>query len=619
MRSWASGVQAPQGSVSGTVGYTNAGSLSETGFGQATESDPETLARHVFESEPATQSNRFERPNRMGMSGQWAMCFDSPAADLWTSRVKNRCFSFWRDTRAGATALSAVLVAIMAVGAGAFITDHLWLFDQRDKLKSANDAASIAAMVEMNEILTEHPDIPDQDLHSAVEAVALRFISASFADLTADRYEQAMETLEIGLEIDRLKGRLTLTSAADLGGHLFSSRLPLLSGVPPLLSVSAGSGVAQSLAPPHIVLALDNSNSMQYTLDGIQVGINDPNSRAYVVREAAKAMIDLLNPTAENRIAIGLVPWDVFVRVQGATKANWMVRGWAEYPQSRHYGAIYSCNNYGDPNACLSREEDQALPFPRPVGWRGCLDEQRVSSVGHAARPPVESLFDHPLDKPFAQAIYPSGFGYSYECMQPPRPSSFFWQWCYGNTNGAISGVSNFGHQAYCGVSGMHPLSADATEIKNTIDNLRFDGNGTYSALGVLWAQRILSHQWADVWDGDVDPIDPSVESVRKIIILLTDGDDNKCGNGDKDCQVNDLGFARNVACTAAKEQGTEIFVIAAIKNLGGSLGRALTRCSSQDDYPSGQYTFLNVSSIEDIREAFATIALQLRTLRRIY
>ena len=78
--------------------------------------------------------------------------------------------------------------------------------------------------------------------------------------------------------------------------------------MPPLLSVSAGSGVAQSLAPPHIVLALDNSNSMQYTLDGIQVGINDPNSRAYVVREAAKAMIDLLNPTAENRIAIGLVP-----------------------------------------------------------------------------------------------------------------------------------------------------------------------------------------------------------------------------------------------------------------------------------------------------------------------
>ena len=343
------------------------------------------------------------------MSGQWAMCFDSPAADLWTSRLKNRCFSFWRDTRAGAVALTGILIVIMAVGAGAFISDHLWLFDQRDKLKSANDAASIAAMVEMNEILTEHPDIPDQDLHSAVEAVAWRFISTSLADLTADRYERAMETLEIELEIDRLKGRLTLTSAADLGGHLFSSRLPLLSGVPPLLSVSAGSGVAQSLAPPHIILALDNSKSMHYTLDGVRVGINDPNSKAYLVREAAKAMIDFLNPTAENRIAIGLVPWDIFVRVHDTTRANWIARGWAEYPQSRHFGAIYQCR--WPPLNCNSPEEDQILPFPFSESWEGCLDEQRVSSLGHAARPPVANLLEHPSAAPFAQAIYASMFG----------------------------------------------------------------------------------------------------------------------------------------------------------------------------------------------------------------
>ena len=203
--------------------------------------------------------------------------------------------------------------------------------------------------------------------------------------------------------------------------------------------------------------------------------------------------------------------------------------------------------------------------------------------------------------------------------MKPPKPSSFESQQCYGDRAGAVNHVYSFGAQQDCDASPMRPLTSNATELKNHIDNMRFEGEATYSALGVLWAQRMLSHQWADVWDGDVDPIDPSVESVRKFIILLTDGVDNKCGLYDPTCDFNDVGFARNVACTAAKEQGTEIFVIAAMKNLGDSLARELTRCSSEDDNPSGEYTFLSTSSNEDIGVAFATIGLQLRTVRRIY
>ena len=96
------------------------------------------------------------------------------AADFLTSLVKNRRFRFWRDTSAAATTLMGVAVVIMSVGAGAFITDHLWVVDQRDKLKSATDAASVAAMVEMNTILLDTPDIEEQELHTVVEDVARR-------------------------------------------------------------------------------------------------------------------------------------------------------------------------------------------------------------------------------------------------------------------------------------------------------------------------------------------------------------------------------------------------------------------------------------------------------------
>ena len=84
------------------------------------------------------------------------------AADFLTSLAKNRRFRFCHDTSAAATALMGVAVVVMSVGAGAFITDHLWVVDQRDRLKSATDAASIAAMVEMNSILLDTPDIEDQ-------------------------------------------------------------------------------------------------------------------------------------------------------------------------------------------------------------------------------------------------------------------------------------------------------------------------------------------------------------------------------------------------------------------------------------------------------------------------
>ena len=168
----------------------------------------------------------------------------------------------------------------------------------------------------------------------------------------------------------------------------------------------------------------------------------------------------------------------------------------------------------------------------------------------------------------------------------------------------------------------MRPLSSDATAIKSHIDRLEFEGPLTYSTLGVLWAQRMLMHQWADVWDGDVDPIDPSTEGyVRRVIVLFTDGIDTRCGpfTFHRNCTFWDVGLARSVACSAAKAEGTEIFVVAAIRGMNNAIGRELRDCSSHDDDSDVQYTFLNIRTEDQIAEAFATIGLQLKTLRRIH
>ena len=107
----------------------------------------------------------------------------------------------------------------------------------------------------------------------------------------------------------------------------------------------------------------------------------------------------------------------------------------------------------------------------------------------------------------------------------------------------------------------------------------------------------------------------------RKAIVLMTDGEDNRCGGRDPTCASNGLGFARGVACTAAKTAGTEIIVVAAMHpdTVSEGLGTGLEACSSKADSPEGTYLFLDNANAESLREAFADIATQLTAVRRLH
>ena len=155
------------------------------------------------------------------------------------------------------------------------------------------------------------------------------------------------------------------------------------------------------------------------------------------------------------------------------------------------------------------------------------------------------------------------------------------------------------------------------SEVRNAIDRLTPVGTQTYSTMGVIWGTRLLTPEWRDVWGGDVHPVDPDEDrylGVRKAIVLLTDGEDN---------YDDDLGAApnREAACTAAKDAGIEIFVVAALdpSKIGTDLSRGLTKCSSHRDNPDRTYVFINNQTREDLEDAFRQIALQLLIVRRTH
>lgn len=529
---------------------------------------------------------------------------------------------FLRDRRAAATAYVAIGVVIMTVGGAAVIVDHDRLVDRRDLLKSAADAVSMSATLELSGLPSS---MSDGDVEERLMAVARKYAVLNVLGNTNDPDLEAGD-ISVTLDIDRTAGTVGASVQADIGRTAISERLFGYSGPGPVARESAVESVRNAV---EVVLAIDISASMRDGLDGSPAWGEDP-SRMNIVRQAALDLVDILDPREENRVAVGLVPWHILVRLPATMQAGWAADGWATYPQSRNYAAAYACEPEG---SCTAFDVDHTLPPTIDETWQGCLDEHRISGPGdHASLPAVSDLLAPPSSHPFAQAIFPSVQGVAYECLQSPLPDNFNYQVCYGDDPADLRGVyDRTSAQRGCTspydgtlIPSILPLTSDAAAVRAAINSLAPVGFRTYSTLGVLWGQRLLSHSWTDAWGGGVHPVDTDASGnagTRKAIVLLTDGEDNPCGLNDPACETNDVGIDRAVACNAAKAAGTEIFVIAAMHpdNVSGTLGTALRACSSEAEKPDGTYVFLENRDPETLRAAFSDIARQLRTIRRIY
>ena len=490
---------------------------------------------------------------------------------------------FARDTRAAA-GIAAALLTVGTVAGAALIVDHVWLYDQRDVLKTAAEAASIAATIDIDRQLAKNPRINDPDLEAALLPVAKRYVLVNLAHLPAKRLAEAKQSLDkdedgdgnsdgIILDVNRAQRTVKVTVKADLGGTLFSRNLPLVGGYEGPETITVKAGVESESTPIEVVLTIDVSGSMDSTIKTLVW--SQTNSRLVVVKRAAKDLVTILDPNGYNRVAVGITPWYAATRLDAQSATKWANKGWAAYagtdsPLPAVEERCFDGRRFDD------RPTDGGIPkVPEPTATAAAL-----------LAPPGE-------DTPFAQAT----------CLEHPTRKHLM---------PTLSPL----------MPTLFPLSTDRAAIEGSLDALVTGGGpGTHSSLGVLWAQRMLEPAWKGVWGGTgIHPADrstPKYADLRKAIVLLTDGQD-----------TNWNGVSRAKACTVAKARGTEIFVVAAMHpdHVSSALGDELRECSSEDDdyYPKGTrrpettYVFLNNATPEKLEEAFADIANQLRTLRRI-
>ena len=544
------------------------------------------------------------------------------------ARVGRAVGRFFVGTRAGATSIVTAAVAVMSVAGFAFVTDHIWQIDQCDVLKNAADAAAIAATKEMNRRLVPTPDMSEDDLKTAIASVAENYIKLNLAYLSTDRRTRAEETLTVAVTPDRNLGTVDVATTADLGGTLFSRHLPILSNYKGPAKVGTKAGVETSVTPVEAVLAIDVSTSMQATLDSRTPGQGEK-SRMAIVKDAAKALVNILRPNEHNRVAIGVVPWHFNVRLADATATDWSDKRWARYPTKRTYGVPYGCADiYSEWDVCQAAAIEDELPQTAPEDWQGCLDSHRMVGSGtHAANASKSDFSSLPSISPLAQAYFPAMYGTKYKCFITGMfPSDIYWQRCYDLYDPENWSSSRYKPQYGCSASGptMLPLSTDRGTIIGAIDSLSPVGYSTHSGLGVLWGQRMLQSSWRSVWGGTVHPVDPASadgKGVRKVIVLLTDGEDTFCDHKNVTCADSRVGISRTEACAEAKKAGTEIFVVAAMHpdKVSTELGTSLTECSSESDDSDEIYAFLNNATSESLQTAFESIANQLRVVRRTH
>ena len=530
---------------------------------------------------------------------------------------------FLGDARAGATALVAVAVAVMSIAGTAVIGDHLWLVDQRDVMKNASDSAGIAVTLEMNRMLREDSTLTKDDLETLLQPLAEGYVKLNLRHLPADRLAQIEQSLEVGLAIDIDEGIVGVNAKAKMGGTLISRQIALITNDEEEPMVEAISRSIKVIGAVEVVLALDVSQSMGSRLDGTGCCWgNYADRRISIVKQAASTLVGILDPNANAQVAIGVVPWHRVVKIDTDAADRWERNGWADYATRRVYGVPYYCKPY---QTCTPPSDvEQLVPLSAPEAWKGCLDGHRLGAGTRAAVSTVSDFFTLPSYNPFAQGFYFPLYGGSYECLDP-APGNFYRQNCYSRNDLPWRKYSYIPAQYGCfdEIPPMLPLTTDRVRIDATIDALPPTGDRTYSALGVLWGQRMLDHSWKDVWGGDVHPVDPESREftgVRKAIVLLTDGEDTHCGGGNVTCEGSLIGVSRSDACAAARAAGTEIFVIAAMEpgEVSQTLGDSLRACSSASDNPDGSYAFLNNATPESIDAAFIEIANQLMTARRL-
>ena len=525
--------------------------------------------------------------------------------------------AFAASTRAGATALTSVLLTVAAFLGAGLAGDHVSLVGQRDQLQAATNAGTLAAIKHFQGL--DINKLSDADIEAELRGVAERYLLANVP--TAWR-RRVRNSLEMTLVPHRATRTVQVSTRARLLGLMFLSGWVRQGEYRP----DVRSGGFGNLARGEVVLALDTTHSMLNTVNDEWPGTfpdyaefpvgQYPLSRITIVKAAAQELVDILSP---DGVAVGLVPWASRVRLGPDQRARWVQNRWATYPVERTYPTPFLGAPDGGETATMPPAADQEP-------WHGCVDQRSVAGAtppGLTAVPPWNSAFTMAY---YTHTFFGAWTGFT--CQ-----TTAFQNYCYdpdwdeGGTSvdQAITTV-RISPQHDCEIEGpdnsgspghIIPLTTDTAHLRDVIGDLGFGGDSTYSAIGLAWARRLLDPAWRPVWGDPVVPRNWAREgddAITKAIVLLTDGRDTQ----------NELTHPNvhqhfDTVCSEAKEAGIRIFIIGALAlsdTEDADFVQRLRNCSSDASHPDTTHVYINNATPEKLRQSFRDVAYEIQKIR---
>ncbi len=158
-----------------------------------------------------------------------------------------------------------------------------------------------------------------------------------------------------------------------------------------------------------------------------------------------------------------------------------------------------------------------------------------------------------------------------------------------------------------CPSAKVLPMTDDKALLKNTVDTY---GAAGYTAghLGTAWAWYLLSPNWSSIWPSASKPEAYSNANVRKIAVLMTDGEYNTVG-GTNGQGTASTAFARDT-CDEMKAKGIIVYTVGFQLSSGSTAEQTMLHCATD---PGKAYL---ASSGAQLRAAFRDIAENIATLR---
>lgn len=178
-----------------------------------------------------------------------------------------------------------------------------------------------------------------------------------------------------------------------------------------------------------------------------------------------------------------------------------------------------------------------------------------------------------------------------------------------------------------CPLVPLRPLTNSRTDLLADIDSLQSDG-ATGGHMGINWGFNLLSENYQDFWEEGAKPADYDDENVRKVLVIMTDGEFNAAFH-DEDIIRNGRNRtsfitaasqrapqSRRAAidfCDLAKDDDRNIEVYTIAFGTGRDANTLLSQCATQvpegTDYVEGEGPFyFSASSNERLIAAFRTI-----------